>query len=206
MINKDLQSMDDLEQLASTQLKQLYPLPETASPRVVVRVSKRPQPRRYARTIAAGVAAIAVVAAGLGVATTFGQDKQTSQVPVAPAHTASSSAPSSPSPSASPSASSSASPTTTPAWVYSCFQKRGKVSVADKAYLGLTQSQAVMLAKHRRQQLVLVGAFGRCQTLGDLVARVHPVAVAFGRGSDGRSQVIYATSDRAAKYVGWGIP
>jgi hypothetical protein len=97
-----------------------------------------------------------------------------------------------------------------PAWVAGCFQKAGRVSTSDQTYIGLTKDQALAIARGRGEQLVLVGAGGRCMSISDDVAYRAPVAVAFATGSPRSgvppdAKVVYATSDRAAKYEGWGL-
>lgn len=95
-------------------------------------------------------------------------------------------------------------------WVAGCFMKTGSESTADRAYVGMTKEQALAAAKKKGQQLVLVGAGGKCVRLDDLVGRAHPVAVAFDTGSPvsgvpSSAKIVFATSDRMAKYAGWGL-
>jgi hypothetical protein len=97
-----------------------------------------------------------------------------------------------------------------PAWTQHCFLKPGTESASDHAYVGLTSKQALAKAKSRGQQLVLVGAGGKCQRISDDVKYRAPVAIAFDSGTPmsgvpSNAKIVFATSDSTAEYDGWGL-
>lgn len=198
----DAPSRGDVEGLVSTALKRMYPPPGGPVPyEAPVATAGRRRVLRARPAVAVGTAAATIAAVAIGVVAVLGHsDPNGTQQALADSG----------SPSPSQTANSSTSPAPAPGWVAACFQTPGVMSDADRAYVGLTESEALTLAQRRGQQLVLVGAGGACNTMDDLVARRAPVAVAFDRGSpnDGPSKdahIVFATSDHAARYQGWGL-
>jgi hypothetical protein len=85
-------------------------------------------------------------------------------------------------------------------WVRDCFQHQGEESGSDRAFVGLDETQALARARSRGKALLLVGANGRCNRMGDQVLYARPVAVAFDGG-----RIVYATSDLSAQYLAWRL-
>ena len=95
-------------------------------------------------------------------------------------------------------------------WVKHCFIRWAEPRTQDTDYVGLSLLHARNLAKARGQQLVLLGAAGRCVETGSDVRYRDPVAVILDHGSSNGTIpadaiVTFADSSPEADFDGWKI-